>query len=830
MKKLLSVIFLTFVLLAILLSGCVLAPTHPISIQITYTPTHIATQTETPVQPTSTTRGKTIIVTSIDDSGDGTLRQALSDAEVGDIIIFDPIIFPPDNPVSIILNNGLPPIHQGYITVDASDTGVILDGSQAGGEWTPGIELASSHNVIYGLQVINFTGPGILINPEARFNTIGGDRSIGSGLLGQGNLFSNTSDGVAIMGSDNHIVGNLIGTDVIGSGDMGNRSPGVFLEEDASRNIIGPDNIIAYNGVDGGGGVEIRSADAQGNVITGNSIHDNSAVGIYYNIGDGLSLELPIIPVILGFDIETGFVEGVACSQCVVEIFSTSSKDGEIFEGQVVADDNGNFSLNKDNGFSGPWLTATSQAPDENTSPFSEPTTGERQDVDLQADNTNPKSLIETRPVSMLANNQIGPMISLGGSIDSEQAARDYLRFTNQIGFTSTRLSLDCFDWSEIVEGQCGYSSADINPIHDQLITDLATRGITIVYGLVFWDSEIEDPGTTGYSRFKTQDEIDRYLDYAQYIAKHFKGRIQYYEILNETFFGEDSDFTQQNIALDDYINLVHQVIPVIKAADPDAKIVAGPAPAVYDQDCYEYQLGILSSDLIMPEVDAVSWHPGPYPVELSGDVDHLYRVPETIQEMQSTAEAHGFTGDYIPEEIQWPTSYNPSPSQPWNVFNEIVSAKYFGRGILDHRGLGLPALLAGTASEGNLPKMDVIRNLANLLSGAEPTPLPLETQSELTNVVSYTFTYEGENKYLIALWEDGFATDKIEPGTPLTLTLPNFTTTLQISNIGDLSIIGYDVLHNYQQSLDAHLDGDSLVIPDLQVRDYPLILLLSQK
>jgi hypothetical protein len=89
---------------------------------------------------------------------------------------------------------------------------------------------------------------------------------------------------------------------------------------------------------------------------------------------------------------------------------------------------------------------------------------------------------------------------------------------------------------------------------------------------------------------------------------------------------------------------------------------------------------------------------------------------------------------------------------------------------------------------------------------------------------------YAGEDGYLIALWQDGFANDEIEAGTPLTLSLANFTSTLPISDVGDLSIIGYDVLHNFKQALDAHLDGDSLVIPDLQVRDYPLILLLSQK
>ena len=818
MRKLLGVGILIFMFLSSFLSGCV-----------------SVAATETPMLSTPTQQGNEIIVTSIEDSGMGTLRQALLEAEVGDIIIFDSTIFPPNSPVSIILNSGLPSIYQGHITVDASNAGVVLDGSQAEGEYTPGIELASDHNVIFGLQVINFTGPCILINHEARFNTIGGDKDIGSGLIGRGNLFSKCNVGVGVMGSDNQVSGNLIGTDITGSEKMGNRCAGLYLDGYASRNTIGPDNIIAYNGVEDRecGGIEFTSgATTHANAITGNSIHDNSKMGIKYIVDGGPEYEIPATPFILNFNIDTGFAEGVACSQCVVEIFSTTSKDGEIFEGQVVAGDTGFFSLDKGSSFAGPWLTASSQEPGRNTSPFSYPTTGKLQNVDLQAANTNPISLIRTRPARELENNQIGEMISLSWSIgDSEQSAHNYLRYMEQTGFTWIRLSLDCFDWIEVAEEQCGYSSTDINPIHDRLITDLAERGTTIVYGLVFWDPEIEDPGTRGWGRFRTQDEIDRYLDYASHIATHFKGRIQYYEILNETLYGQNSSlFTQQNVTLDDYINLVHQVIPVIKAADPDAKIIAGPTPSLYEQRAYEYFLGILSSDLIMPEVDAVSWHPGPFPFELGERVEYLYRVPETFQEMQSTAEAHGFTGEHIPDEIQWPTSSNPSPTEPWNIFSEIVAAKYYARGILDHRSLGLPALLAGTATEGNLPKMDVIRNLANLLAGAEPTPLFLETQTELANVVSYTFTYEDEDKYLIALWEDGFATEEIGSGTPLTLTLPDFAAILNISDISDLSIIGYDVLHNFQQPMDAHVDGNSLVIPNLQVRDYPLILLLSQK
>ena len=357
--------------------------------------TEEATRSPSPTPSTTPVpQGKRITVTSVDDSGAGTLRQALLDAEVGDIVIFTSTVFPPANPVSLVLRSGLPPIRQGYLTIDASDAGVILDGSQVGGEWTPGIELDSNYNTVFGLQVVHFTGPGVLINPGARFNTVGGDRSIGSGLLGQGNLFGDTSDGIAIMGSDNRIAGNLIGTDITGTGNMGNRGTGVLLWGDASRNIIGPENIIACNGSDGGGGggVELRGVDVQGNVITENSIHDNASAGIFHNVDDGIVSALPVAPIILEFDIAAGLAEGVACPLCSVEIFSTSSKDGEIFEGQVVADHSGNFTLSKGTGFSGPWLTATSRSADENTSAFSAPTVASGEPLQIQSNSTNPRN------------------------------------------------------------------------------------------------------------------------------------------------------------------------------------------------------------------------------------------------------------------------------------------------------------------------------------------------------------------------------------------------------------------------------------------------------
>jgi parallel beta-helix repeat protein len=812
---------------------------------------------------------ESLTVTSAADSGPGTLRQVLLDAQPGDTITFDLTIFPPVAPVTITLTAPLPVLTQGNLTLDASSAGVVLDGSQLSGEDVHGLDIDSDGNVVRGLEIFNFPGAAVGLREGVsgnvvRDNLLSGNGSFGIGVWGaettdntlQDNIIGTnrsgqaagglTRDGIHIYaagqntvtgnliagvgqsgiyiccgGAGNTVSNNVIGLAVDGTTPLGNGQAGITIDQGAHDTVIGPENVIADNPV----GVAVTGVGSVGNTITQNRIYSNTEGISLFQGGNGE----PRSPAIIGFDLSAGTIEGVTCAHCSVEVFSTHEDQGDVYEGQASADAVGYFLLNKGSALAGPYLTATATDAAGNTSGFSRATSGERRGVNLQEGNTHSKTFIPARPAPELADNGLGDMVSLHASVRTADEAAEYLATSNALGFKHKRLSLDYFDWSEVITDEPpAYSQSAVDPIHDQLITDLVNSGVTIHYCLVYWDDQIE-PVEVGYARFKDEQEIQRYLDYARFIVRHFKGRIEYYEILNETCFHEGSSFTQQNVELPDFVNLITQVTAVIHEEDPDAKIIAGAAPSLSEQAAFDYQMGILSSDAIMPIVDAVAWHPGPYPVMLGGAVDHLYRVPETIQEIQSTAAAHGFQGEYLPYEIQWPTAYNPTPSQPWNVYSETVSAKYFGRGILDHQGLGMVSLLAGTAYEGNLPKMDVIRNLANLLAGAKATPLPLQVQSTLTDVVSYTFTDTGNDSYLVALWQDGFATNEIEPGTPLTLTIPGITATLQLLTYSDLSVTGYDVLHNFQQPLEAHMDGTSLVISNLQVRDYPLMLRLAQ-
>ena len=178
-----------------------------------------------------------ITVTSSADSGPGTLRQALLEALAGDRIQFSPDTFPKANPSTITLLNRLPDLAAGKVTIDASDAGVVLDGSRLEDPEASGLRIVSDGNVILGLQIINFPADGIAITQGGSENTIGGIAE------GQGNTIGgNGKNGVFILGAGadkNRIIGNTIGLDLSGTAAMPNGIHGINVEDQARGTIIG---------------------------------------------------------------------------------------------------------------------------------------------------------------------------------------------------------------------------------------------------------------------------------------------------------------------------------------------------------------------------------------------------------------------------------------------------------------------------------------------------------------------------------------------------------------------------------------------------------------
>ena len=360
------------------------------------------TPADVPEEPPPPPQGVTIFVTSTEDSGPGTLRQALQDAQDGDTITFDKQVFPPYAPATIFITSGeLPHLRANYLTIDASYAGVILDGSQYEG-WAAMQIVSGQGSKVMGLQISHFPGPAIAISGGTSRLTIGGDRNIGTGPFGQGNLICSNSNGIDINGhgTDISIVGNLIGTDMSRTTDLGNWSFGISIYESTQDITIGPDNMIAYN-LDG---IKIANQIGEAVTITQNQIFGNESHQIWMmNLSQGLPA-----PTVYDFDLLTGSMSGSACPDCTIEIFSDSNDGGEIFEGSTQADEDGNFRFNKGSAFDGPNLTLTATDPNGKTSLFSYPVSGPGRTIVMQLENNFPTVPVINKPFNQLPYSHIG--------------------------------------------------------------------------------------------------------------------------------------------------------------------------------------------------------------------------------------------------------------------------------------------------------------------------------------------------------------------------------------------------------------------------------------
>ena len=292
-----------------------------------------------------------------------------------------------------------------------------------------------------------------------------------------------------------------------------------------------------------------------------------------------------------------------------------------------------------------------------------------------------------------------------------------------------------------------------------------------------------------------------------RFTVEHFKDRVEYFEIWNEPDIRE---YCPKWIEPADYINLVKRTVPVIREVSPEAKIVVGAMSNTRFPDAYDYLFELLESD-IMPQVDVISWHPiyGTSP-EYDLYYDYYYDYPQMVQKIKDTAAANGFVGEYHADELSWRTVDQYKEDQPW-VYSPIAANKYFSRAAVMHRGLDIDVGLGGSYF--------LTPNLCTAMAGAKPVDLSLEIQSTADNIQSYTFSLPDKGT-MVALWTDGIALD-YDPGIEATLTIPGFSA-------GKAAVV--DILNSLEQELITEVDGDDLHISNLLVKDYPLLIRLSDK
>jgi uncharacterized repeat protein (TIGR01451 family) len=260
----------------------------------------------------------TFSVTTTNDSGTGSFRQAILDANsdgLSEVIVFNiagagPYLITPVTPLPVLstpvtIDAATQPGYAGAPLVELN--GTLLSGNPAG------IQLNGGNSTVRGLAINRFGGPGILLTTEGNViegNFIGTDLSgtlaLGNGVgiqingnnnriggtnLVSGNLISgNLGAGVDCQSNTNLFQGNMIGTDLSGNLNLSNGLAGISINGNA--NLVGGQgsragNAIAFNGA---AGVAISSG--QNNTVVANSSYSNAGLAIDLN-EDGVSANDP---------------------------------------------------------------------------------------------------------------------------------------------------------------------------------------------------------------------------------------------------------------------------------------------------------------------------------------------------------------------------------------------------------------------------------------------------------------------------------------------------------------------------------------------------------
>ena len=251
-------------------------------------------------------RAAAFVVTNTNDSGAGSLRQAIIDSNANagaDTIGFN---IPGTGPRIIRLASPLPEVSDA-VTIDATtqpgftDHPLIeLDGSNAGAG-ANGLTITTEASIVRGLSIHGFDGAGILLaglgGNTLEGNYIGTDSS---GALASSNgvgvlinnspnniiggttpaarsvISGNANDNVLIIGdgaTGNTVVGNYVGPNAAGTAPLSvSASAGVRIAN-ASNNLVGGTNASARNLISGNGnGLVIAGDGATGNRVQGNLI------------------------------------------------------------------------------------------------------------------------------------------------------------------------------------------------------------------------------------------------------------------------------------------------------------------------------------------------------------------------------------------------------------------------------------------------------------------------------------------------------------------------------------------------------------------------------
>ena len=298
------------------------------------------------------------------------------------------------------------------------------------------------------------------------------------------------------------------------------------------------------------------------------------------------------------------------------------------------------------------------------------------------------------------------------------------------------------WEWVERTRGE--YS---VVPELDDYVNSLVENGlhieIQLLYGNPLYTSpagrlpqivtpepgSFHNPDRSLYSVFwppKTDEQIAAFTKYVAWMVKHFRGRVEYYEIWNEP----NIDYWNPIANPEDYGRLFKASAKVIHDSDPNAKTVFGGLAGA----SRDFAKRALDACDCASAIDIFAYHNYP-------DYGHNLN-PEGVGKDNDTNESskplREMVGSYPgirKELVFWNDEFNDGLAS-WTDSDESVQAKYIPRGLLIDRATGVRTfvwLIVGATDGNELDDFGMLHGLKFLPNDFTPRPVFVALQNTNT-------------------------------------------------------------------------------------------------
>jgi hypothetical protein len=124
--------------------------------------------------------------------------------------------------------------------------------------------------------------------------------------------------------------------------------------------------------------------------------------------------------------------------------------------------------------------------------------------------------------------------------------------------------------------------------------------------------------------------DVNELRDFVRTTVDRYRGKVQVWEFLNESLFTDYSLPDDMGFTAKDYLGLLRAIVPAIRAANPDARIIGGPGAGTSS----DYTLELVKAG-VMDSVDILDVHDYP-------EMSKPERLIESMDKLQAAMRAHG--------------------------------------------------------------------------------------------------------------------------------------------------------------------------------------------